>query len=117
MSEVVKESLRNSNTAMGILDRTTKTYIRHYLLLALKSGRSFVFDFPWVAYVNGRSVDVRMKIRNSKVSLDFEIEGRKVYETDELDNMPAFIRLYNEYGFDGESIVRRKVDSMLDKMA
>jgi hypothetical protein len=116
MSEVVRESLRNSNTAMDILNRVAKTYIHRYLLLALKSGRSFVFDFPWVAYVNGQRADVRMRIRNNKVSLSFERDNTTVYETEEYDNLHAFSRLYKEYAFDSDTLLRTKVGSMLDKM-
>ena len=116
MSEVVREALRNSNTAMEILNRTARSYIHSYLLLALKSGHSFEFDFPWFAYVNGQRADIRMKIASSKVSLSFEKDNVKLFETEEYSNLHAFNRLYNEYGFDSETLVRTKVGSMLDKM-
>jgi len=116
MSEVVRESLRNSNTAMDILNRAVQTYLHRYLLLALKSGHSFEFDFPWIVYVNEQPADVRLIIKNSKVSLSFERDNVKLYETEEYDNLPAFTRLYNEYGFDSDTLMRTKVDSMLDEM-
>jgi hypothetical protein len=116
MSEVVRESLRNSNTAMDILNRTTRTYIHRYLLLALKSGRTYVFDFPWITYVNGQRADVLMRIKHNKVSLSFERDNIKLYETEEYGNLQAFARLYKEYGFDGDTLVRTKVSPMLDKM-
>lgn len=116
MSEVVRESLRNSNTAMDILNRTAKNYIHLYLLLALKSGHDFVFDFPWVAYVNGQRADVSMRIKKNKVSLYFEMGSGRVYETEELDNMQAFMKMFKEYGFDSETLVRTRVDSMLNRM-
>ena len=116
MSEVVREALRNSNTAMEILNRTARSYIHSYLLLALKSGHSFEFDFPWFAYVNGQRADIRMKIGNGKVSLSFQRDNVKLFETEECSKLHAFTRLYNEYGFDSETLVRTKVGSMLDKM-
>jgi len=116
MSEVVRESLRNSNTTMDILNRSAQAYIHRYLLLALKSGHSFEFDFPWVANVNGQRADIRLIVKNNKVSLSFERDDISLYETEEYDNLEAFTRLYNEYGFDSDTLVRAKVGSMLDEM-
>jgi hypothetical protein len=116
MSEVVREALRNSNTAMEILNRTARSYIHCYLLLALKSGHSFEFDLPWFAYVNGQRADVRMRIKSNKVSLSFERDNVKLFETEQYSKLHAFARLYKEYGFDSETLVRAKVGSMLEKM-
>ena len=116
MSQVLREALRNSNTAMEILNRTARSYIHYYLLLALKSGHSFDFDFPWFAYVNGQRADVRMRIKSNKVSLSFERDNVKLFETEEYANLHAFNRLYKEYGFDSETLVRTKISSMLDRM-
>ena len=57
-----------------------------------------------------------MKIASGKVSLSFEKDNVKLFETEEYSNLHAFNRLYNEYGFDSETLVRTKVGSMLDKM-
>ena len=67
--------------------------------------------------MNGQRADVSMRIKNNKVSLYFDIDSRRIYETEELDNMQAFTKMYKEYGFDSETLVRTKVDSMLNKMA
>jgi len=57
-----------------------------------------------------------MMIKNNKVSLSFERDDISLYETEEYDNLEAFTRLYNEYGFDSDTLVRAKVGSMLDEM-